>query len=88
MVNGCDLTLPTQTQRSEQEYNDLTASNKQPVTPSSCRVEMARAANSQVFGPSAEVLKQSTNNCFSGDAIPGRCSLLAEIFCFLQSFKT
>jgi len=54
-----------------------------------CLLEMARAANSPVFGPSAKkVLKQSANNCFSGDVIPGCCNLLAKNFCFLQSFKT
>ena len=34
------------------------------------------------------LLKQPAKNCFSGDVIPGRCSLLVENFCFLQSFKT
>ena len=32
-VNGQDLTLPTRTQTSEQEYSDLTASNGRPSTP-------------------------------------------------------
>ena len=31
-VNGCDLTPPTRTQTSEQEYSDLTASNRRPST--------------------------------------------------------
>jgi len=31
-VNGCDLTPPTQTQTSEQEFSDLTASNRRPPT--------------------------------------------------------
>jgi len=31
-VNGRDLTLPTRTQTSEQEYSDLTASNRRPST--------------------------------------------------------
>jgi len=43
-------------------------------------------ANRPVFGPSAKVLKQSASNFFSDDVIPGRCSLLAKNFCFLQSF--
>ena len=47
---------------------------------------MARAANSPVVGSSANVLKQSAINFFSDDVIPGRCSLLAKNFCFLQSF--
>ena len=34
-VNGCDLTPPTRTQTSEQEYSDLTASNRRSSTPSS-----------------------------------------------------
>ena len=38
---------------------------------------MARAANSPVFGPSAEGLKQSANKFFSGDVIPGHWGLLA-----------
>jgi len=56
-------------------------------------VEMLQAANSSVFGPSAKVLKQSANNFFSGDVIPGRygplrsARQLGENFCFLQSFK-
>jgi len=33
MVNGHDLTLPTRTQTSEQEYSDLTASNRRMSTP-------------------------------------------------------
>jgi len=49
-------------------------------------LEMARAANSPVFGPSATVLKQSASNFFSDDVTPGRYSLLAKNFCFLQSF--
>jgi len=49
-------------------------------------LEMARAANSQVFGPSAKVLKQSASNFFSDVVITGRCSLLAKNFCVLQSF--
>ena len=49
-------------------------------------VEMARAANSPVFGPSVTVLKQSASNFFSDDVTPGRYSLLAKNFCFLQSF--
>ena len=32
-VNGCHLPLLTRTQTSEQEYNDLTASNRWPSTP-------------------------------------------------------
>jgi len=32
-VNGCDLTPPTRTQTSEQEYSDLTHSNRRPSTP-------------------------------------------------------
>ena len=47
------------------------------------RLEMARAANSPVFGQSATVLKQSTSNFFSDDVTPGRYSLLAKNFCFL-----
>jgi len=39
---------------------------------SGCLIEMARAANSPVFGPSAKVLKQSACNLFSDDVIPGR----------------
>jgi len=31
-VNGCDLTPPTRTQ-TEQEYSDLTTSNRPPLTP-------------------------------------------------------
>ena len=31
-VNGRDLTSPTQTQTSEQEYSDLTTSNRRPPT--------------------------------------------------------
>ena len=34
-------------------------------------IEMARAANSPVFGPSATVLKQSDSNFFSDDVTPG-----------------
>jgi len=41
-----------------------------------CNLEMARAANSSVFGPFAKVLKQSTNNFFKDDVIPGRCGPL------------
>ena len=51
-----------------------------------CAVEMARAANSPVFGPSATVLKQSASNFFSDDVIPGRYGPLQSAFCFLQSF--
>ena len=47
---------------------------------------MAGATNSPVCGPSAKVLKQSANNFFSDDVIPGRCSLLAKSLWFLQSF--
>jgi len=36
------------------------------------KLEMARTANSPVFGPSAKVLKQSASNFFSDDVIPGR----------------
>ena len=36
------------------------------------RVEMARAANNPVFGPSATVLKQSASNFFSDDVTQGR----------------
>jgi len=50
------------------------------------KVEMARAANSPVFGPSAAVLKQSASNFFSDDVTPGRYCLLAKNLCFLQSF--
>ena len=50
------------------------------------QVKMARAAISPVFGPSAMVLKQSASNFFSDDVTPGRYSLLAKNFCFLQSF--
>jgi len=32
-VTGCDLTPPTREQTSEQEYSDLTASNRQQPTP-------------------------------------------------------
>jgi len=32
-VNGRDLTLPTRTHTSEQEYSDLAASNRRPSTP-------------------------------------------------------
>ena len=32
-MNGGDLTLPTATQTSEQEYSDLTASNRRPTKP-------------------------------------------------------
>jgi len=32
-MNGCDLTLLTRTQTSEQEYNDLMSSNRRPSTP-------------------------------------------------------
>ena len=39
---------------------------------SSRQLEMARAANSPVFGPSATVLKQSASNFFSDDVTPGR----------------
>ena len=31
-VNGCDLTPSTRTETSEQEYSDLTASNRRPST--------------------------------------------------------
>jgi len=31
-MDGCDLTPPTQTQTSEQEYSDLTANNKRQST--------------------------------------------------------
>jgi len=52
-------------------------------------IEMARAANSPVFGPSATVLKQSASNFFSDDVIPGRYRPLQSArqkFCFLQNF--
>ena len=44
----------------------------------------------QSSGSPLKVLKQSANNFFSGDVIPGATgssSLLAEDFCFVQSFK-
>ena len=53
-------------------------------------IEMARAAAVQSSGCPLKVLKQSANNFFSGDVIPGATgssSLLAEDFCFVQSFK-
>jgi len=40
-VIGHDLTFPTQTQTSEQEYSDLTASKRRPPTPDS--------RNTQIF---------------------------------------
>jgi len=36
------------------------------------QIEMTRATNSPVFGPSAKVLKQSASNFFTNDVIPGR----------------
>ena len=44
----------------------------QPSVPGLRVVELARAANSPVFGPSAKVLKQSASNYLSDDVIPGR----------------
>ena len=38
----------------------------------------------QSSGSPLKVLKQAANNCFSGDVIPGRCSLLAENFFFAK----
>ena len=35
-LNGCDVTLPTRTQTSEQEYSDLAASDRQLSTAYSC----------------------------------------------------
>ena len=40
----------------------------------------------QLSGRLLEVLKQSASNFFSDGVIPGRCSLLAKNFCFLQIF--
>jgi len=51
---------------------------------------MAQPANSPVFGPSEKVLKQSANNCFSGDVILGRYGPLQSArrkFLFFAKFK-
>ena len=50
---------------------------------------MAWTANSPVFGRPLKILKQSVNNYFSDDVIPGRCGLLANKakFLFLAKFQ-
>ena len=53
------------------------------------QLEMARAANRPVFGPSATVLKQSASNFFSDDVIPGRYGPLQSVrqkFLFFAKF--
>ena len=40
-VNGRDLTSPTQTRTSEQEYSDLAASNSRPPTPTAATLPKA-----------------------------------------------
>ena len=71
---------------SENFAQNIIRSRSEYAKPSSYQIEMARAANSPVFGLSATVLKQSASNFFSDDVTPGRYSLLAKNFCFLQSF--
>ena len=53
---GCDLTLPTQTQTSEQEYSDLTASNRLPLTPYFCNTpqSVSRGTRSYMFSTSTK----------------------------------
>jgi len=48
-VNGHDLTLPTQTQTSEQEYSDLTASNKWPSIPHSQKTPQSFSQGTRLY---------------------------------------
>ena len=55
-VNGFDLTLPTRLQTSEQDYSDLTASNRRPLTPYSRNTlqSFSRGTRSYAFPRSAK----------------------------------
>jgi len=46
-LNGRDLTLPTRTQRSEQKYSDLAASNRRPSTPYSRKTPQSFSKGTQ-----------------------------------------
>jgi len=58
-VNGHDLTLPTRTQTSEQEYSDLTASNRRPSTSYSLNTpqSVSQGTRSYAFSRSTKHVK-------------------------------
>jgi len=54
-----------------------------------CKLEMAQAASSPVFGPSAKVLKQSTYNFLAVTSFWAAeiCSLIRRQFLFFAKFQ-
>jgi len=60
-VNGHDLTFPTRTQTSDQEYSDLTASNRRPSTPYARKTpqSFSRGTRSYAFSRSTKHAKTS-----------------------------
>jgi len=50
-------------------------------------LEMARAANSPVFGPSAKGFEQSANKCFSGGRHSGPLQSARRRFLYFANFQ-
>jgi len=66
-VNGRDLTLPTRTQTSEQEYSDFTTSNRRPSTPHSRNTPQSFSKGTRLYALSRSTKHVKTSLAYSQD---------------------
>jgi len=92
-VNGCDLTLSTQIETSEQEYNDLTASNRRPSTPyfGNTHESLSRWTRSYTFSRSTKRVYMSlacsqdfSKNCWRVEFFYCATAMTKTALCIIQ----